>query len=674
MGTVSGAGIFTPAAAGTATITATSTEDASKTASATVVVTAANPSPAINALAPASLALEATPQTLTISGTGFVASSTVTLNGATHAATFVSASKLAVFLTATDLATTGTFPLVVTNPAPGGGTSTANFTVANWQAPDQIVPLYPHTWGFFAGVSTVAPSGVNVWPNNQGLLNVTGTAGSGTLTLNSMTVVGSGGISDYCTSTNWAALIQHDDGSYGTYTVASCGLNTVNIYPTLAKNATGQSLWNIWDGVNGQHLTAMGYVGLANWLYHLKQYQGYISEIAGGRYFDASCNPYGTELVRTGGLRQNGFVPGSGMIQGVFEPPGYFWEIGLTFPGASYSQDPNATAVYGMPCRSIIGAGTSGQGVTHTADLGGMSGYLHAFIGVSGQYGATPPSRLTVSVVVDGETLYSNNSIAGMTEISVPFTHGSLGTLSVTLTSSSPTAFDISDLAWYVWPDALEAQMQQPLLLPLSNVVVDSDSWGTMHGGGFATPLGEMLASNPAGPSTEFTNVSRGGQTAIWAISNYATMVEPLHPDYSIFDFQINDIYTGVITGYTITNGGFYSSAPTVTFAGCTGIPASATAILTGNSVTGLVFNAVGVGCSSPVAIFSPAGATATFTIAPDTAAQLVSSIDTLMDLATDSGTTPVYLRSLETNSYDQADRLAIDGLQFNMLSLPPTP
>jgi hypothetical protein len=151
-------------------------------------------------------------------------------------------------------------------------------------------------------------------------------------------------------------------------------------------------------------------------------------------------------------------------------------------------------------------------------------------------------------------------------------------------------------------------------------------------------------------------------------------MVEPLHPDYSIFDFQINDIYTGVITGYTITNGGFYSSAPTVTFAGCTGIPASATAILTGNSVTGLVFNAVGVGCSSPVAIFSPAGATATFTIAPDTAAQLVSSIDTLMDLATDSGTTPVYLRSLETNSYDQADRLAIDGLQFNMLSLPPTP
>jgi hypothetical protein len=602
---------------------------------------------------------------------GFLSSSTVTVNGGHHAATFINAGALAIFLTAADLANAGTFPLVVTNPGPGGGSAMAEITVANWQITNQAIPLYPHTWGFFAGVSTVAPSGVTVWPNNQGQLNVSGAAGSGTLTLNGMTVEGSGGINDYCTSTDWAALIQHDDGSYGTYTVSSCNSGSVNIYPTLAKSVTGQSLWNLWDCVNGQHLTAMGYTGLATWLYNLKQYQGYISEVAGGRYFDAYGNAYGTDVVRIGGLKQSSTVPGTTIIQGVFEPPVHAGKFGTPLGGAVASQDPNHTNILGEPNRIMVGAGTAGQGITHSVDLGGMSGYFHAFIGVGGQSGATLPSRLTVTVVVDGVTLYNNTSIAGMTEISVPFTNGTAGELSVTLTSSLPTAFDISDLAWYVWPSSLDAQMQSPLFLPTSSVVVDTDSWGTVHGGGYAAPLEALLASNPAGASTRFTNTSLGGTSAIWAISNYATTVQPFDPDYVIFNYQVNDINGVVITQYTITNGGSYSSPPKVTISGCVGT-AKATAVLTGSAVTSLAFGTTGQECTSPTATFTPPGATVNLVAARVTPAQLLSNTNTLMSLATTSGTLPIYLRSVETNSYGQANMVAQYEEQFNTIAEMP--
>ena len=44
--------------------------------------------------------------------------------------TFVTSAQVTIPLTATDVATGGTFPVIVTNPAPGGGSSnTVNFTV-----------------------------------------------------------------------------------------------------------------------------------------------------------------------------------------------------------------------------------------------------------------------------------------------------------------------------------------------------------------------------------------------------------------------------------------------------------------------------------------------------------------------------------------------------------------
>ncbi|MGA2077204.1 MAG: hypothetical protein ABSH52_27250, partial [Terriglobia bacterium] len=68
----------------------------------------------------------------TIRGTKFMSTSTVSFNGVAHATTFLNVTELQVTLSASDLATAGTYPVVVTNPAPGGGASNAvNFTVSN---------------------------------------------------------------------------------------------------------------------------------------------------------------------------------------------------------------------------------------------------------------------------------------------------------------------------------------------------------------------------------------------------------------------------------------------------------------------------------------------------------------------------------------------------------------
>ncbi|TLZ26044.1 MAG: hypothetical protein E6K27_09070 [Gammaproteobacteria bacterium] len=100
-------------------------------ASASVSFTVGNPVPVISGLMPASVTAGTTAPTLTISGSGFLSSSSVTYNSVPHTATFVSASQLTISLTSADQATVGSYSVVVTNPSPGGGASnTATFTVA----------------------------------------------------------------------------------------------------------------------------------------------------------------------------------------------------------------------------------------------------------------------------------------------------------------------------------------------------------------------------------------------------------------------------------------------------------------------------------------------------------------------------------------------------------------
>ena len=90
-----------------------------------------NPAPTLSSFSPASSTVGAGALTLTLQGSNFQSASTVTYNGAAHPATYVSASALTITLSAADQATAGSYAVVVTNPAPGGGSSTLSFPVNN---------------------------------------------------------------------------------------------------------------------------------------------------------------------------------------------------------------------------------------------------------------------------------------------------------------------------------------------------------------------------------------------------------------------------------------------------------------------------------------------------------------------------------------------------------------
>lgn len=89
-----------------------------------------NPVPSITSLSPAQVAAGSQVQSLYINGTNFMSSSTVTYNGALRNSSLQGPTQLQIALAPTDVSTTGQFPVIVTNPSPGGGPSAPmNFAV-----------------------------------------------------------------------------------------------------------------------------------------------------------------------------------------------------------------------------------------------------------------------------------------------------------------------------------------------------------------------------------------------------------------------------------------------------------------------------------------------------------------------------------------------------------------
>jgi len=122
IGTIDGNGNYTApvniVGLGSVTVTATSVVDTTKSGSATVTLT--NPVPAITSITPGTLVPGAFQ--LTLYGTGFVATSTATFGGQPMQVTYVIDTMITAIGSATS-AQAGQVNVIVTNPAPGGGTS-----------------------------------------------------------------------------------------------------------------------------------------------------------------------------------------------------------------------------------------------------------------------------------------------------------------------------------------------------------------------------------------------------------------------------------------------------------------------------------------------------------------------------------------------------------------------
>jgi hypothetical protein len=83
------------------------------------------PAPVIQSLSPATATPGAGPIILTVSGSGFVPTSTIAWNGTARPTSYVSASTLTATIAASDLANPGSFAVTVVTPPPGGGSSAA---------------------------------------------------------------------------------------------------------------------------------------------------------------------------------------------------------------------------------------------------------------------------------------------------------------------------------------------------------------------------------------------------------------------------------------------------------------------------------------------------------------------------------------------------------------------
>jgi hypothetical protein len=89
-----------------------------------------NPAPSISSLSPPNANAGAAAFTLTVNGSNFISTSTLTWNGNSYATSYVSAVQLTASIPAADIATAGNASVTVVNPPPVGGTSpAASFTI-----------------------------------------------------------------------------------------------------------------------------------------------------------------------------------------------------------------------------------------------------------------------------------------------------------------------------------------------------------------------------------------------------------------------------------------------------------------------------------------------------------------------------------------------------------------
>jgi hypothetical protein len=134
--------------------------------------TVTNPNVVITSVTPSLATVGDGSKPIAIVGTGFVSATTIAFNGTTVPSTFTDSSHIAATLGAALFANPGNFPVVATNPAPGGGVSApATFQVQN--PVPQISNLSPNTVFYDAGNTTITVNGTSFEPTSSILLGAT---------------------------------------------------------------------------------------------------------------------------------------------------------------------------------------------------------------------------------------------------------------------------------------------------------------------------------------------------------------------------------------------------------------------------------------------------------------------------------------------------------------------
>ena len=133
------------------------------------------PVPVLASVSPATKVAGGQAFTLTLSGSGFANASKVLWNGVQRNSIYVDTNTLTATITAADIATPGTFPVIVRNPAPGGGDSAPKNVTVKQLTPDRVV---------------VSPKLITGGMSGNGAVYLNGQAPAGGLTI-TLTKIGS---------------------------------------------------------------------------------------------------------------------------------------------------------------------------------------------------------------------------------------------------------------------------------------------------------------------------------------------------------------------------------------------------------------------------------------------------------------------------------------------------
>ncbi len=127
-----------------------------------VIASAPAPAPVISTIAPSSTVAGGATFMLTIRGANFLTTSVVNFNGGALLTTFTSATQLTAVVPASAIASAGTAGVSVTNPAPGGISNVANFTIAPPPAPPpMITTIVPNSAVAGGATFTLTINGAN---------------------------------------------------------------------------------------------------------------------------------------------------------------------------------------------------------------------------------------------------------------------------------------------------------------------------------------------------------------------------------------------------------------------------------------------------------------------------------------------------------------------------------
>lgn len=395
-------------------------------------------------------------------------------------------------------------------------------------------PYFIESWTSrdFAGFNMRNPDGVGSLPvdsMSQPILEftVSGSAGSQTLTISAGDESKGQGY--------WAAVVQHDDNTWGCYMISSLGSGTCTVWPNLRADITAKTLRNLGGSVNGQHYTEPGYRALAGRIFRATRADAYRV-----RYVDAWN-------AQTGLATDWGVVGGLGTNQR---------SISIA---NNYIHRGRALSAFISRSRRFIGSGPTsprqGKGLTKTFALQGRSGMFEAFASrpniSNTDSSAFYPFRYVAEV--DGVPFHDETYTEsdGLVRIFKAFPAGNIGTITITPTTDDPAGVIHDDVTWWVYDrlaggnDGTDVWTSR-VIDTNAKTVVYGDSWTTFYE---TTPmqadgvLGRELQAlmTAAGGSGQVIGAGQGGQTAEWGLANFDTRVAPHNPKQVLILFFTND-------------------------------------------------------------------------------------------------------------------------------------